>query len=333
MYRTHNRDQACLEAFEYLRKYPGKNVRGKLVDAFQFWLKIPDEKIVAIKEITSMLHTASLLIDDIEDGSTMRRGVPCAHVIYGIPNTINTANYVYFLAAEKTHCLGSDDARSVFLKEMLNLHRGQGQDIRWRDNCTCPTMDQYNQMVLDKTGGLFRLAVQLMQCFTSTHLDLTPLSDLLARYFQIRDDFINLADADYMESKTFCEDLTEGKFSFVIIHAIKNSPPGDTRIMSILKQRATDINVKKYAVKLMWELGSFHFARKQLRQMHADICSMIKKIGTNEILLMLLSKLDGQLDALLDQKKSPLARQLSSDDMGASDRAEIVRGRPRVDSL
>lgn len=44
-----------------------------------------------------MLQNASLLIDDIEDGSLMRRGFPCAHIVYGIPATLNSANYYYFV--------------------------------------------------------------------------------------------------------------------------------------------------------------------------------------------------------------------------------------------
>jgi len=41
-------------------------------------------------------------IDDIEDGSELRRGQPAAHAIFGIPQTINAANYVYFIALERT---------------------------------------------------------------------------------------------------------------------------------------------------------------------------------------------------------------------------------------
>eukprot|EP00961_Rhodomonas_salina_P096354 1295864-Rhodomonas_salina.2 len=37
------------------------------------------------------------MIDDIEDSSLLRRGTPVAHVVYGLPQTLNTANYVYFL--------------------------------------------------------------------------------------------------------------------------------------------------------------------------------------------------------------------------------------------
>jgi geranylgeranyl pyrophosphate synthase len=44
-------------------------------------------------------------IDDIEDGSELRRGHPAAHAIFGIPQTINAANYVYFVALERTLAL------------------------------------------------------------------------------------------------------------------------------------------------------------------------------------------------------------------------------------
>ncbi len=79
------------------------------------------------------------LVDDIEDNSKLRRGVPVAHSIYGIASTINTANYVYFMALERCQALGSREAMDIFIREMLNLHRGQGQDILWRDSCYCPT--------------------------------------------------------------------------------------------------------------------------------------------------------------------------------------------------
>lgn len=73
-------------------------------------------------------------------------------------------------------------------------------------------------MILDKTGGLFRMAVGLMQCFSSNDEDYTELVNLMAIYFQVRDDLINLANTKYHKHKSFCEDLTEGKFSFPIIH-------------------------------------------------------------------------------------------------------------------
>ncbi|CAG8824067.1 22466_t:CDS:2, partial [Gigaspora rosea] len=66
--------------------------------------------------------------------------------------------------------------------ELLNLHHGQGMELYWRDSMICPSEAEYINMVLNKTGGLLRLA--------------------------------------HTDSKGFCEDLTEGKFSFPIMHSI-----------------------------------------------------------------------------------------------------------------
>ena len=62
---------------------------------------MPREKLIVIDEIISMLHNASLLIDDIEDGSQRRRGEPAAHLVYGVPLTINAAELACFLAMQK----------------------------------------------------------------------------------------------------------------------------------------------------------------------------------------------------------------------------------------
>ena len=122
-------------------------MRGRLIDAFNAWLRIPADTIGVIKAIITELHNASLLVDDIEDNSTLRRGIPVAHSIYGVPTTINSANYVYFLALERCHQLGNPAAMNIFVHELLNLHRGQGQDILWRDNLRCPTEEEYRRMV------------------------------------------------------------------------------------------------------------------------------------------------------------------------------------------
>ena len=99
----------------------------------------------------------------MEDSSLLRRGIPVAHSIFGTAQTINSANYVYFGALQELSKLDNPKAIQIYADELCNLHRGQGMDLFWRDTLTCPSEDDYLEMVGNKTGGLFRLAVQLMQ--------------------------------------------------------------------------------------------------------------------------------------------------------------------------
>ncbi len=127
-----------------------------------------------------------------------------------------------------------------------------------------PTEDEYKAMVLDKTGGLFRLAVRVMQAFSENKTDFIPLVNSLGLFFQIQDDYMNLQSEEYANNKSFCEDLTEGKFSFPIIHAIRTNPT-DHRLMNILKQRTTKDAIKMYAVTYMEQAGSFTYTRNVIK--------------------------------------------------------------------
>ena len=176
---------------------------------------------------------------------------------------------------------------------------GQGHDIYWRELSVCPTEEQYRQMVLDKTGGLFRLAVSLMQCFSSSaagrETDFTPLLDLLGYYFQIRDDYLNVSSDAYMQTKSYCEDLTEGKFSFPIIHAIR-AFPRDTRLLNIMRQRTENYELKRYAVTYMYMCGSMGYTRDTLRRLHAELLGEIERVGGHPELTALMRHLDAELD-------------------------------------
>ncbi|XP_029200954.2 geranylgeranyl pyrophosphate synthase-like isoform X4 [Acropora millepora] len=185
-------EKILMEPYNYILQVPGKQVREKLIHAFNFWLTIPGEKLNVIADVVKMLHNSSLLIDDIEDNSNLRRGMPVAHKIYGVAHTINSANYVYFKALERVVALNHPECINIFTEELLELHRGQGMDIYWRDSYSCPTEDEYKEMVQRKTGGLFRLAVKLMQTFSENKSNFVPLLNTLAMFFQIRDDYANL---------------------------------------------------------------------------------------------------------------------------------------------
>ncbi|XP_030572768.1 geranylgeranyl pyrophosphate synthase isoform X1 [Drosophila novamexicana] len=283
-------DEILLQPFTYIQQIPGKQFRSELALAFNHWLLIPAEKLTQIGEIVQMLHNSSLLIDDIEDNSILRRGVPVAHSIYGVASTINAANYALFLALEKVQQLGHPEATKVYTEQLLELHRGQGMEIYWRDSFTCPSESDYKLMTVRKTGGLFMLAIRLMQLFSDNKEDYSKLTAILGLYFQIRDDYCNLSLKEYTENKSFAEDLTEGKFGFPVIHAVRTQKQ-DKQVLHILRQRTHDIEVKKYCISLLEKLGSFQYTRKVLETLDVEARAEVARLGGNPYMDRLLNKL------------------------------------------
>ena len=165
----------------------------------------------------------SLLLDDIEDSSILRRGLPVAHKIFGEvlisllyilhifdhqASTINCANYVMFIGLERTLALGHPEAVNVFTQQLLELHRGQVTKWRivstawqtilraWRyiggitffvqlrrsiglwsaERPVWNQMKKTHESLLYDPGGLFNLAVRLMQLFSSSDQNFTELT-------------------------------------------------------------------------------------------------------------------------------------------------------------
>ncbi|KAL7276017.1 geranylgeranyl pyrophosphate synthetase [Rhizina undulata] len=288
---TEEKEKILLGPFDYLMSHPGKDVRQQLIAAFNLWLEVPEPSLGIITKVVAMLHTASLLVDDVEDNSNLRRGFPVAHSIFGVAQTINSANYVYFCALEELGKLNNPSTLKVYTEELLNLHRGQGMDLFWRDTLSIPTEQDYLEMVSNKTGGLFRLAVKLMQAESASSEDYVPLVNLIGLIFQIRDDFMNLQSDQYAKNKGFCEDLTEGKFSFPIIHAIR-ADPSNQQMLNILKQRTRDDDVKHYAVKYMESMGTFEYTKSVLANLHNEAREMLAAHGGNIMLEKYLEKME-----------------------------------------
>jgi geranylgeranyl diphosphate synthase type 3 len=85
-------------------------------------------------------------IDDILDNAVLRRGVPVAHSIYGVPSTINAAIYLLLKGLLRAQSLNHPDAITMYTEMLLKIFYGLGLDIFWRDNYTCPSLEEYKEM-------------------------------------------------------------------------------------------------------------------------------------------------------------------------------------------
>ncbi|RDA93558.1 hypothetical protein CP533_6121, partial [Ophiocordyceps camponoti-saundersi (nom. inval.)] len=288
---TEGKERVIRAPFEYAISHPGKDFRSQVISAFNVWLQVPPSSLQVITKVIGMLHESSLLLDDVQDSSELRRGFPVAHSIFGIAQTINAAHYISFVALRELQQLNSPRAISVFADELVNLFRGQGMDLFWRDTLTCPSEDDYLEMVANKTGGIFRLGIKLMQAESAATIDCVPLTNLIGLIFQIRDDYLNLSSTEYSINKGICEDLTEGKFSFPIIHSIR-SDPGNLQLVNILKQKTTDVQVKRYAVSYMEGTGSFAYTRRVIATLIERARKMVLDLDAGQ------GKADGILEIL-----------------------------------
>ena len=120
-----------------------------------------------ICQVAELLHTGSLVIDDIQDSATERRGGQAAHAVFGIPTALNAANTAYFRALDiLRHALPSDlrlRALDMLAEELFTAHLGQALDLALGPQLHSLRIQTAYYFVLAraKTGALVRIAARL----------------------------------------------------------------------------------------------------------------------------------------------------------------------------
>lgn len=127
-------DQALNEPAERFLSRCGKRIRGTLVNECYRAAGGCDEPCREITEGIELLHAGSLIIDDIEDESALRRGKPTLHREIGLPLALNTGNWMYFRAMEKLSEAPIDRrARQRIISRTIGTvrrcHEGQALDL------------------------------------------------------------------------------------------------------------------------------------------------------------------------------------------------------------
>jgi len=149
---------------------PGKDFRSRLVEvAYQVSacsesLPMPEH----LPLLVEILHAGSLIIDDIEDASTQRRGKPALHLMVGVPLALNAGNWLYFLphSVLERMSLASHielEVRRVLDRGVLRCHYGQALDLGAKLS-SLSQREVHEVVSLStrlKTGSLLELAAEL----------------------------------------------------------------------------------------------------------------------------------------------------------------------------
>ena len=272
-----------LRPFRYHMEREGKRLRQRFAELVGLELGVEQNQRAVVAKALGTLHNASLLIDDIEDLSVKRRGREAAYLKFGLPLTLNAANWKYFDAlSDLLHMPNATRNQivriaNVYCEEMKRAHRGQAMDIYWRDNTECPPQEAYVEMVSCKTTTLFRAAYLMLASIatpssvrypTQTWLDLI---DCLGAFFQVRDDVANLVL--YAEDKGMCDDIAEGKYSYPVILCISRHDSMSRRLLEILQNKSlrTQERAKREALKCIVQSGALESSLQELRRIRKDI--------------------------------------------------------------
>jgi geranylgeranyl diphosphate synthase type II len=222
--------------YDLMGDYPsrgGKMLRPSLCIAAARAFGASAQDAIASAVSIELLHNALLIHDDIEDGSTERRGTPTLHELYGVPLALNAGDALGLLSltplADNIDRLGVSLTLRIF-EETQRMARetteGQALELGWcRDNRTDLTDEDYMTMVLKKTCWLTTIHPLRVGCIIAKG-DRGPL-DALLRFgfffgaaFQIQDDLLNL-NGGSAYGKEANGDLLEGKRTLMIIHALR----------------------------------------------------------------------------------------------------------------
>ncbi|KAI3394937.1 hypothetical protein diail_2044 [Diaporthe ilicicola] len=277
---------AINEPINYVSEMPSKGVRSSLIDAMNQWCQVPSTQLAVVKRVIDLLHNSSLILDDIQDNSPMRRGKTATHLIFGDAQSINSATFLYIRVVQEVQSTGNAALMTVLLEELEDLHVGQSWDLYWKYNLKWPTENEYFSMIDLKTGGLFRMLVRMMQVLSprsNTEFVCDDLVSMVSRFFQVRDDYLNLNSSEYSNQKGWSEDLDEGKFSYLIIHCLENSSKFRDRIMGLFRQRSACAgpmpNVAKVQIiEYLQEAGSFQACWELLKNLEDEIESEIRRL-------------------------------------------------------
>ncbi|MFA6048390.1 MAG: polyprenyl synthetase family protein [Candidatus Micrarchaeia archaeon] len=235
-------------------------------------------KFMEYAPIPEVVHNGSLMVDDIEDGSEMRRGKPCTHKIFGVDIAINAGNAMYYLPLlalfrnrKKLGARKLAELLEVYSQEMVNLSMGQGTDIFWHNNPSKAASEgEYLQMCAFKTGTLARMAAKMGAILaggTPRQVDAAgKYAEAIGVAFQIQDDVLNLVANEREYGKEIGGDISEAKQTLVVIHSLAHSSvPNRFRLMQILKMHTRDPQLISEAIRLLDASGSIEFARKKAR--------------------------------------------------------------------
>ncbi|TNF98922.1 MAG: octaprenyl diphosphate synthase [Gammaproteobacteria bacterium] len=183
---------------------------------------------IQIAAIIEFIHTATLLHDDVVDASEMRRGKETANAIWGNEASVLVGDFLYSRAFQMMVAINNMRVMDILADTTNTIAEGEVMQLM---NCHNPDTTEHNyiNVIQSKTAKLFEAATRLGAVVSG---ESRANEEALARYgmhlgtaFQLIDDVLDYSSSAKEIGKNIGDDLTEGKPTLPLIHAIQNGTP------------------------------------------------------------------------------------------------------------
>jgi octaprenyl-diphosphate synthase len=222
--------------------------------------------------VIELIHTATLLHDDIVDESKSRRGKETANKVWGNAASVLVGDFLYSRAFEMM--VKSDSMRIMTILSKATNEIAQGEVLQLL-NCqnSALTEEEYYQVIERKTAVLFQAATQIGGLLSN--IDKVQEQALknyglhLGNAFQIIDDVLDYQSNAETMGKEVGDDLSEGKTTLPIIYALKNTVAKDRQLLKDAINNADNSKIEQ-VLGILQSVNAFDYTRKQA-QKSADL--------------------------------------------------------------
>ena len=213
-------------ALSLLLSSGGKRIRPRVILLLGNILKANEETLITLASAIELLHTATLVHDDLIDGALLRRGVATLNSKWSAAATVLTGDFIFASAAYLAAKTNSIDVMKVFSTTLMTIVNGEVNQL-FNSRCNTSKADYY-QRIYAKTASLFEAA-------THTTAILSPVSELdrdrmrrfgyeLGMAFQIVDDVLDYSGDQAVVGKPVGGDLRQGLVTLPMLYYIDSNP-------------------------------------------------------------------------------------------------------------
>ena len=230
----------------YLISGGGKRIRPLLLLLSAKALDSDSDARIRMGAVVEMLHTATLVHDDIIDEASTRRGRPSSNTTWGNAKCVLAGDWLYMQAFQTA--LAERNFRILDLLISLTQQMVEGELLQMEKLGHLINEEEYFDLIYRKTACLFKVSMQLGAVIANPDLrdGERPFEDTLGEYgrnlglaFQIVDDVLDLTANDDILGKPAASDLREGKATLAVIHALERGTGADREaIRTVLADRS-----------------------------------------------------------------------------------------------